>query len=69
MTNYKNWKIHVNEEETETLTITRKFADTNIIRPLRINDKNIKPSRKTKYLGVTFDRTLRYQPHVSNIVS
>lgn len=35
---------------------------------LTIN-KNIKLTRKTKYLGVTFNSMLRYQPHVSNIVN
>lgn len=64
---YRHWKIDINEHKTETISITRKFGNTNIINPIKINNKPILNKTGVKYLGVWQNTLLptSYNPNIT----
>ncbi|RZC40463.1 RVT 1 and/or Exo endo phos domain containing protein [Asbolus verrucosus] len=65
---YRNWKITINPDKTENIIFHKKFNNTKIITPLKINNQVINTKTTIKYLGVHLDQ-LNFKQHVKNAVS
>lgn len=53
----------------ETITLTRKFTNTNTFTRLKIYDKDIEEKTTVKLLGVTLDKRLRFCQHITNVIN
>lgn len=68
MTYYKDWKIQINEQKTETITLTRRFTETTTFSKIKINNEIVKENNTVKYLGITLDRRLSFIKQVNKIL-
>ena len=61
---YQTWGLVTNPEKTDATLFTTR----NTGRPtIKINNHNIEYKDKLKYLGVTLDRKLSYNSHITHI--
>lgn len=65
---YNKWKLQVNYDKTQAITLTRKFKDTKIHTPINLSGHKTSPSLETKYLGVILDKRLRLKPHIQHTI-
>lgn len=64
---FKKWLIGVNPEKSCALIITRR---RNIAAPkINMFGQDIPWTNQLKYLGVTFDKTLSFSPHIANALA
>lgn len=65
----QDWKIKINEGKTEHIVFRRKFTNTNVLDPLKVNQNRItQADNHVKYLGVILDKTLKFNGHIKNLV-
>ena len=65
---YAKWKLKINENKCECTILTRKFTNHIINIPITINNTQVPPAKKLKYLGVILDSRLRFASHTSYIL-
>lgn len=72
----KNWKLKICPEKTEYLPIYGACTDTKAkIRKeardciIDVQDREIRASRKVKYLGLTYDRNARFNGHIDRTIT
>lgn len=66
---YDKWKIRVNANKSESIIFTRRRKTENDIPTVLIINGAAIPSKTTvKYLGVTFQKNLKFNDHVSNVI-
>ena len=58
------WKIKLNVNKTEAIIFTRKRKS---FKKLTLFNEEINWSNEVKYLGITLDKRLTYQKHISNV--
>lgn len=72
MQKYSEWldsnKLVINEEKTVYIMFKNKTNSTNIHPNLFINGKKLTQVKKTKYLGLIIEETLKWNAHVDMII-
>ena len=66
---YKQWKITINMDKSQTATFHRKFTNIRTITKLRLNNRNIEEKTTVTYLGVTLDTRLSFGPHITRTIN
>lgn len=66
---FRKWKIKINSSKTQAILFPfRKSPKLTPRRPLQHGSTSISFSNEVKYLGVTFDKHLRFHKHIETIV-
>lgn len=65
---YIKWKIKINPEKTELVIFTRKKKRNDEPSPIFIDNIEVKPVKKAKYLGVIADNKLNFTAHLQHVV-
>ncbi|CAH0562889.1 unnamed protein product [Brassicogethes aeneus] len=60
---FEDWKITINHSKTELINFSVKFTNNRIFSTLNMNNVYIPPTHTAKYLGITLDKRLTFQPH------
>lgn len=62
---FQKWKLKLNETKTEAIMFSRKHKSPS--RTLKIGEHSIPWQDSVKYLGVTFDKRLRWTKHIGDL--
>lgn len=70
---FNKWKLKLNIQKCETLTIKGKKKDiyksSRLYEPcIKIKDSNIQNKQQMRYLGVTFDQKFNFIEHMKNVI-
>lgn len=66
---YDEWKLIINPEKSETITLTKKFVNIDIQTPIIIDNIPIQNKKTVKYLGVTFDKRISFIQHLTTAIN
>lgn len=61
---FRKWKLKVNEDKTQTITLTKKTKQPTETNKIKINGIEIDETTEVKYLGVTLDKRLTFRKHI-----
>ena len=64
----KEWKLTLNGSKSEYMIFSQSHADSQWSPNIVIDDIPLKRNQNAKFLGITFDRTLTFNQHVTNVV-
>lgn len=66
----KNWKIKINNNKTEHIIFSRKFTNTKVYEPLRVERMRIQQAQNSvKYLGVCLDKRMSFMGNTKNLTN
>lgn len=66
----KKWKIKINNSKTEHLVFARKFTNTKVFEPLRVEGMRVEPAvNAVKYLGVSLDKRMSFVNNTKSLVN
>jgi hypothetical protein len=65
---YKKWKITLNSSKSEYITFKRKFTNTRIFQPIKIDNSPIEIKHSVKYLGIHLDEKLTFKTHIKESI-
>lgn len=64
------WKIKINNNKTEHLVFSRKFTNTKVYEPLRVEGRRIEQATNSiKYLGVNLDKRMSFMDNTRKLVN
>ena len=64
----RRWRVKLNGEKSQLLLISRLNEKSSETQCLQLFNDLVKPAQHASFLGVEFDRRLRFENHIDDIV-
>lgn len=66
----EKWKIKLNNNKTEHIVFSRKFTNTKVYEPLRVEEMRIQQAQNSvKYLGIHLDKRMSFIHNTKNLIN